>query len=99
RPPSSTLFPYTTLFRSGRDVRGRSLGRRPVALVGGRQELPDHPVGVGWEVVPRGLDPGRPGEDRGRLLAATATPQERPKNPQGRSEEHTSELQSLAYLV
>src|SRR5229473_3677739 len=53
RPPRSTLFPYTTLFRSpeGRQAFGH-----------------DHPDAV-----------RRPG--------------------QGRSEEHTSELQSLAYLV
>src|SRR5438874_13012183 len=40
RPPRSTLFPYTTLFRSrvlGRDVRARRLPRRP--HVGG------HPLG------------------------------------------------------
>src|SRR5437867_7155503 len=29
RPPRSTLFPYTTLFRSGRGVRGR---RRPTGV-------------------------------------------------------------------
>src|SRR2546426_8660459 len=28
RPPRSTLFPYTTLFRSGRDLRGERHGRR-----------------------------------------------------------------------
>src|SRR2546423_5403562 len=55
RPPRSTLFPYTTLFRS------RRLTRRDVVGNGG----------------PRG--------GRGLLLP--------------RSEEHTSELQSLAYLV
>src|SRR2546425_9410015 len=67
RPPRSTLFPYTTLFRSQRP--GLATGRRPVARArGGR----------------RGLGPG----------GAPALPLE-----QGRSEEHTSELQSLAYLV
>src|SRR6478609_10394455 len=52
RPPRSTLFPYTTLFRSRRSRPG-----------GHRDDRPEH----------------------GRLLR--------------RSEEHTSELQSLAYLV
>src|SRR2546425_4098894 len=63
RPPRSTLFPYTTLFRSPRAGRGR---RR---------------------------DP------QGR--AGTPHPRERSAQPRGagRSEEHTSELQSLAYLV
>src|SRR5215203_6670511 len=53
RPPRSTLFPYTTLFRSSGDQRGMS-----------RHEDP------------------RP-----------------PRQHSGRSEEHTSELQSRQYLV
>src|SRR2546425_3716516 len=71
RPPRSTLFPYTTLFRSG-DVENRTAAvRRP---------------------TPRLLHHER--ERRGLV-----------QQPQlalgilGRSEEHTSELQSLAYLV
>src|SRR2546425_2457030 len=67
RPPRSTLFPYTTLFRSvvqadaldpaGPRVRiGLELGLFHLALLGGEQDV-------------------------------------------ARSEEHTSELQSLAYLV
>src|SRR5687767_15599880 len=64
RPPRSTLFPYTTLFRSG--VRRRRLV--PVGRQAGR-----HAVRV-----------------RGQRVLL---PLER------RSEEHTSELQSLAYLV
>src|SRR6478609_10402864 len=51
RPPRSTLFPYTTLFRSD----------------------PEHPDPLVRQVLHR--------------------------QPQVRSEEHTSELQSLAYLV
>src|SRR3712207_7800163 len=35
RPPRSTLFPYTTLFRSERHVLGRVLG----LLAGGRNRL------------------------------------------------------------
>src|SRR2546425_3877708 len=62
RPPRSTLFPYTTLFRSTPDAvaafagRARLMGRRCSSIVG---------------------------------LAPAVM----------RSEEHTSELQSLAYLV
>src|SRR2546422_2455217 len=54
RPPRSTLFPYTTLFRS-RDVaeiRGPALGRRRLGVVDAadreaqpREEVP-HPLGV-----------------------------------------------------
>src|SRR5258705_3926357 len=58
RPPRSTLFPYTTLFRSP-----RLLARRP-----------DTTVSV-W------------------LFARPA------RRKQSRSEEHTSELQSLRHLV
>src|SRR2546425_7110694 len=62
RPPRSTLFPYTTLFRSRALVRP---GSSPPAL-GSRR--PDDAV--------------------------------EPSNAlSSRSEEHTSELQSLAYLV
>src|SRR2546425_7545057 len=68
RPPRSTLFPYTTLFRSQR-VRP---GHRRTAGAG---------AGIG-----RGHRGQRP-RARHRLGAAM------------RSEEHTSELQSLAYLV
>src|SRR3712207_7355921 len=71
RPPRSTLFPYTTLFRS--DLAGvRDPGMVPAALL----------VAVGAE------EPGSP-EAVGRLVRTLT----------GRSEEHTSELQSRQYLV
>src|SRR2546425_5255078 len=58
RPPRSTLFPYTTLFRSG-SARSRPRVSRSCART---------PTPRCWSTSPR-------------------------------SEEHTSELQSLAYLV
>src|SRR5687767_15764720 len=71
RPPRSTLFPYTTLFRSSRAARRE------------------------WT--------------RGDASAATAVSAPRflpraavarlDRSTRRRSEEHTSELQSLAYLV
>src|SRR2546425_5270724 len=76
RPPRSTLFPYTTLFRSG----------DPCVL------------GVLQDVVPRAAADRRSirvGPDVIDLPAADSG--KKPINP--RSEEHTSELQSLAYLV
>src|SRR3712207_6964614 len=73
RPPRSTLFPYTTLFRS------------PVRPVLEPSELHQHRHPGGS----RG-DPG----DRHDLRAA-----HRRDRPVGRSEEHTSELQSRQYLV
>src|SRR5690554_7156003 len=83
RPPRSTLFPYTTLFRSRRlDARLRldDEEARPVAL---QLHLPRHPVGD--DDVVAGAK-GQPPE----LRAQHALP---------RSEEHTSELQSRPHLV
>src|SRR2546427_13081533 len=62
RPPRSTLFPYTTLFRSGRVSRARASG------------------------------------DGGGARAAALRGGARLHRP-GRSEEHTSELQSQSNLV
>src|SRR5256714_11681151 len=62
RPPRSTLFPYTTLFRS--------LVKKGTLRMG---------------------DPIIAGSEYGRVRALF--------DENGRSEEHTSELQSLAYLV
>src|SRR2546426_9175747 len=76
RPPRSTLFPYTTLFRS--DPLGESDDTRRH-----RQEV-QHLAGA---CPPVG------GEDH---QAAAGVSKER---DQGRSEEHTSELQSPCNLV
>ena len=38
RPPRSTLFPYTTLFRSRSPERGPEIGQRRNAVTGGRQK-------------------------------------------------------------
>src|SRR3712207_7363483 len=68
RPPRSTLFPYTTLFRSSR--RSRSLRTNPTST---------------------------------HFSASCSTPAGGPVKRcntwTGRSEEHTSELQSRQYLV
>src|SRR5262245_63508126 len=63
RPPRSTLFPYTTLFRSRREVRDEAEGL--------------------LQLLQR-----EPGPLRGRVEVM-----------ERRSEEHTSELQSLRHLV
>src|SRR5689334_24833112 len=79
RPPRSTLFPYTTLFRS--------LGRRGEQSAGavalGRDRRRDHDLA------------GAAGERTGEVDRVRA-PGHRPG---GRSEEHTSELQSQFHLV
>src|SRR5687767_16038819 len=96
RPPRSTLFPYTTLFRSarptGRDDVGRDLAPR---LAEGVDHLPPHGVELrGREQVPdRRPEPGG-------YVGRVAARKRRNDVPRPlRSEEHTSELQSLAYLV
>src|SRR3712207_8198726 len=73
RPPRSTLFPYTTLFRSPGAVDARAGAAGLEALAG---------VHV---ADPRG----------GGALAVA----QRQARGVGRSEEHTSELQSRQYLV
>src|SRR2546425_9761169 len=73
RPPRSTLFPYTTLFRSARRAARRDGAGRSRARRGRPGRAPPPALAARW---PR--------------TAARASP---------RSEEHTSELQSLAYLV
>src|SRR2546425_1414506 len=85
RPPRSTLFPHTTLFRSHAPARTRALASPRFAQR--RVEVCDGGVDVGI-----GMRAGDESclERRGREEYATR---------QRRSEEHTSELQSLAYLV
>src|SRR3712207_8140160 len=66
RPPRSTLFPYTTLFRSlhGPDLRGVR-ARRVGGLLGGQGQGGPGLAGV----APRGpgLPPGRSGEDNSEI--------------------------------
>src|SRR5256885_13071968 len=90
RPPRSTLFPSTTLFRShqSRDLLGN---QNPVL-----QNEPRHP-GSG-EVV----DPVQPRPallDPEIELRADLGPIQAPHLEMPRSEEHTSELQSPCNLV
>src|SRR3712207_6983407 len=86
RPPRSTLFPYTTLFRS---ARGR--GRRPAQDGARRVRGGDAARLVGRRV--RG--------EHGAERAALRRPRVEHGRERGlrRSEEHTSELQSRQYLV
>src|SRR3989441_5032929 len=72
RPPRSTLFPYTTLFRSC-----------PVTAIFPEEDVPPQWksfIAKNRDVFQGDNPPGKPSAER-------------------RSEEHTSELQSLAYLV
>src|SRR3712207_7018219 len=81
RPPRSTLFPYTTLFRSER------LAPAPQHLGLAADLDPAHPPRIHrFQVV---HDERNPGVALHILVHL----------PPGRSEEHTSELQSRQYLV
>src|SRR3712207_7855309 len=87
RPPRSTLFPYTTLFRSGMDLDDVV----PVADQVTRQaRVIDAPASVVWEELHRLKLSSLPVS---LLLSAVRA------LPVLRSEEHTSELQSRQYLV
>src|SRR5438876_6616252 len=74
RPPRSTLFPYTTLFRSAE--RGVEHELRHLPRAGG-----------GWDGEVGLPDERQPGGGQRASVRA------------GRSEEHTSELQSPVHLV
>src|SRR2546425_9043589 len=77
RPPRSTLFPYTTLFRSPRNPHD-FLDQLVVSVTRDAR-------GLGEARIHR-----RIGDNPGQRVQLDDV---------GRSEEHTSELQSLAYLV
>src|SRR2546425_5980997 len=82
RPPRSTLFPYTTLFRSQETMKSMQSIKKPspesadliVLLKAKIDNITKTTPGYGRSMVPGVIESSR-------------------------SEEHTSELQSLAYLV
>src|SRR5205823_13711451 len=96
-PPRPTLFPYTTLFRS---ERARDWFRRGLPLI----EKVDRALAIDIELFSRGgmeiLDAiERQGFDVLRRRPAISKTRKLRLLLKARSEEHTSELQSLAYLV
>src|SRR5256885_13963027 len=66
RPPRSTLFPYTTLFRSHR-LHGERVCRHGADLLGDRVVLADGPTPLHSLARPltRDLEAALPGGDRG----------------------------------
>src|SRR3712207_7493385 len=86
RPPRSTLFPYTTLFRSGSLVGhdGRMRTRGPGRYLGWLAWRQKRRIALGalWSSL--------------WMISLAVTPY---LISQARSEEHTSELQSRQYLV
>src|SRR3712207_8613630 len=87
RPPRSTLFPYTTLFRSAGSVRGMGSGRPGFARA--------------WRAV-RSISPTRVGTlNRPWVVPCPSSVivNDVARAAAARSEEHMSELQSRQYLV
>src|SRR3712207_7762704 len=76
RPPRSTLFPYTTLFRSAHPDINAVDGKNCVASA-----------------------PAQDDNGHGTHVAGSIAAKNNGSGLTGRSEEHTSELQSRQYLV
>src|SRR3712207_7536513 len=92
RPPRSTLFPYTTLFRS--ILEAGEGGPEPQSIEEAREQW--NTAALEWVGVP---------EDVASVADVSFGRLYTPADPVGavlyvhRSEEHTSELQSRQYLV
>src|SRR5947208_10405359 len=87
-PPRSTLFPYTTLFRS---IEGFGSSRQVVS--------PRIPLESPGRAIGRTARRPRPRGRAGRDSGDACTGRGAVGDWQGRSEEHTSELQSPDHLV
>src|SRR5256714_14482765 len=96
RPPRSTLFPYTTLFRS------------PVAMAGDRLSVAEDNASSRASGLTKRkgklrsseeIFSARPDDKEYGLLLPSLRVMDFLLDAGLRSEEHTSELQSLAYLV
>src|SRR5690606_39381066 len=92
RPPRSTLFPYTTLFRSCMGVDGSYTNSTVL------KNLPDRVTLIGRVRKDCKLyEPAQP--TKAQLKGRKKVYGERIPTPEQRSEEHTSELQSRENLV
>src|SRR2546422_6283338 len=92
RPPRSTLFPYTTLFRSGELGPQQPRDRE-------RDVLLDQPAGEEPARIPRVRAAVAGINDHRVVVAQTGERIRRVGRTTDRSEEHTSELQSRLHLV
>src|SRR3712207_8568547 len=88
RPPRSTLFPYTTLFRSNLFKLGRNRSAWPIGEFKFRK--PKAAIVLPMKVFTRLYSDHYLVSVAGSIL---------PEEVGARSEEHTSELQSRQYLV
>src|SRR5256885_11671479 len=90
RPPRSTLFPYTTLFRSGPWLAARD---QPLLVVRSEEVAPARAV------VKAGVEGGRQLARPLEVHPVAGGLVEVEERARHRSEEHTSELQSPCNLV
>src|SRR3712207_9550489 len=96
RPPRATLFPYTTLYRSGQEPDREGVKwatARLAAAISNVSIFVEDQIAAGDKVVTR-LSV-RATHDRGELMGVAPSG----KEMTNRSEEHTSELQSRQSLV
>src|SRR2546430_6270206 len=96
RPPRSTLFPYTTLFRSGEEGRRDQLTLDPLRLRAEPETETAVPIrGDGRQAARVVAEVGvtRIGPDH-RSEGSVSLPGRHVNSHDSRSEEHTSELQS-----
>src|SRR3712207_8193200 len=107
RPPRSTLFPYTTLFRSQHEIALRTNAALKMAddVVTYRITVKEYAIKEGWHAtfMPKPLE-GENGSGMHTSLSLTRGEGEAFMDGGdayglSRSEEHTSELQSRQYLV
>src|SRR3712207_7551285 len=87
RPPRSTLFPYTTLFRSASSGRASSSGEWLIPSLQGMKTM-----ALGTRLAIDIVSCAAP-----ECMTAYGAPEA--AAARSRSEEHTSELQSRQYLV
>src|SRR5687767_15669191 len=93
RPPRSTLFPYTTLFRS------RLVGNARLLCLHALERISGHEQRSRRGKKTRRRPSGEEGPHRAAITGDLGHDPGFQAVPVSRSEEHTSELQSLAYLV
>src|SRR3712207_9187289 len=96
RPPRSTLFPYTTLFRSALEGDDRVVADLAGEGLGGAVGEEGGELHRRRNLLKQGPDPA---DHRAACVSSPWTASRPAPRWPRRSEEHTSELQSRQYLV